>query len=145
MRVILGVMGGVRIGGVEQTLDQRYAPPPAWRRPVTIVGVVVLAGVALGWLLWAAFAEANPKVESELVGWSVVDAHSAKARVSVTIHSGTTHPRCTIQALASDHSIVGELTFTPRNGTNEVTVRTERRASAIDLPGCIADGQNRPR
>jgi hypothetical protein len=28
---------------------------------------------------------------------------------------------------------------------NEVRVRTERRASAVDVPGCLADGQDRPR
>ena len=131
--------------GVEQTLAERYGAPPAWRRPLVITAVVVLAVVALAWLAWAAFVESTPKVESELRGFDVLDAHRVEASVQVTIHDASAHPRCTVQALASDHSIVGELVFTPRDGLNEVTVRTERQASAVDVPGCIADGQDRPR
>jgi hypothetical protein len=130
---------------VEQTLSERYAAPPSWRRPVTIVAVVVGAVLALAWLAWAAFVQSTPKVESQLLGWDPVDAHSTTARVDVTIHDAGSHPSCTVQALASDHSVVGELTFRPTQGTNTVTVRTERAATAVDVPGCIADGQDHPR
>jgi hypothetical protein len=132
-------------GCVDQTLTDRYAAPPAWRRPVTIAIVVAVAVAALTWLAWAAFVEATPKVHSQLVGWQVVDAHSATAQVDVSIAGGTTHPTCTLQAFASDHSIVGQLRFTPAQGTNRVTVRTSRTATSLSLPGCIADGQDRPR
>jgi hypothetical protein len=50
-----------------------------------------------------------------------------------------------VQALATDHTVVGELVFTPRDGLNQVTVRTEREATAAVVPGCIADGQDEPR
>ncbi len=133
------------MSGVDQTLTERYAAPPAWRRRLTIGGVVVLAVVALGWVAWATFVQATPKVESELLGFDPVDAHHAAASLRVTIHDASSHPRCTVQALASDHTIVGELVFTPRDGVNRVTVRTERLASAVDVPGCTADGQDRPR
>jgi Domain of unknown function (DUF4307) len=133
------------MSGVEQTLTERYAGPPAWRRGVTLAGIVVLAVVCLGWLAWATFVQSTPKVESELQGFDVVDVHHATASIQVDIHDASSHPRCTVQALASDHSIVGELVFTPHNGVNEVTVRTEREATAVDAPGCIADGQNTPR
>ncbi len=130
---------------VEQVLTERYAAPPAWRRPLTVVAVVVVAVVALAWLAWAAFDQATPKVESNLLGWDVVDAHAATARIDVTIHDAGSHPSCTVQALASDHTIVGELHFRPSSGSNQVTVRTERRATAVEVPGCIADGQDGPR
>jgi hypothetical protein len=130
---------------MDQALSERYAPPPAWRRPVTIAVVVVVAAAALAWLAWAAFVESTPKVHSQLVGWSVVDAHSASAQVDVRISAGTTHPSCTLQALASDHTIVGRLQFTPTDGTNRVIVRTSRAATSVTLPGCLADGQDQPR
>jgi hypothetical protein len=133
------------IDGVDRTLAERYAAPPTWRRPVTIVAVVVVALVGLGWLAWAAIEESNPKVESQLNGFEVVDAHAVKVRIDVHLASGTTGASCTVEALASDHSIVGELHFRPTSGLNEVRVRTERRASAVDVAGCIADGQDRPR
>jgi hypothetical protein len=130
---------------VDQSLTERYAAPPAWRRPVTISAVVVLAVAALAWLAWAAFVESTPKVHSQLIGWQVVDAHSATARVDVSIAEGTTHPQCTVQAFASDHTIVGQLRFTPSDGTNQVTVQTSRTATSVDVPGCLADGQDQPR
>jgi uncharacterized protein DUF4307 len=130
---------------VDQTLTERYAAPPAWRRRLTLAGVVVLAAVALGWLVWATFVQATPKVTSELQGWDVVDAHVATASVQVTVHDASSHPRCTVRALAEDHTVVGELVFTPRDGVNRVRVRTERAASAVEVPGCVADGQDRPR
>jgi hypothetical protein len=136
---------GGSIDAVDRTLSERYAAPPAWRRPVTIAAVVVVTLVGLGWLAWAAFEESHPKVESQLNGFDVVDAHAVTVRVDVKVASGATGASCTVEALASDHSIVGELHFRPTSGLNEVSVRTERRASAVDVPGCIADGQDRPR
>jgi hypothetical protein len=141
----MGVSLGGTIDVVDQTLTERYAAPPAWRRRVTIGAVAALALVALAWLAWATFEQATPEVESELVTFHVVDAHSANARVDVSIASGAGHPSCTVQALAGDHSVVGELTFTPRQGSNNVVVRTEREATAVTVPGCIADGQDHPR
>jgi hypothetical protein len=104
-----------------------------------------MAAAALAWVAWATFVEATPEVSSQLVGWQVVDAHSATARVDVNISRGATHPACTVQAFASDHTIVGELRFTPDDGTNAVTIRTSRSATSVDVPGCIADGQDQPR
>jgi hypothetical protein len=130
---------------VDQTLAERYAAPPRWRRRATIVGVVLVAVVALGWVAWAAYVEATPKVESQLNGFQVVDAHSVTAHLDVSLAHGTTGASCTVEALAADHSVVGELHFRPRSGANDVTVRTDRLATSVDVPGCIAHGQNRPR
>ncbi|HEX3932272.1 MAG TPA: DUF4307 domain-containing protein [Nocardioides sp.] len=130
---------------MEQTVAERYAGPPAWRRPVTIVAVVALALVGLTWLGWAAYKESTPKVESQLVTFTVDGEHVVRADVAVRLSSGATGASCTVEAVAEDHSVVGELHFRPVNGTNRVTVRTERQATSVDVPGCIADGQNRPR
>ena len=130
---------------VDQTLAERYASPPAWRRPVTIAAVVLVALAGLGWLAWAAYEESTPQVRSQLVGYHVVDEHSVTARIDVSVASGTTGASCTVEAVAEDHSVVGELHFRPTSGTNEVTVRTQRVATSVDVPGCVADGQDRPR
>ena len=130
---------------MDQTLSERYAAAPAWRRPATIAAVAVLAAAALAWLAWAAFVQSTPRVHSQLIVWQVVDAHSATARVDVSIAAGTTHPVCTVQAFASDHTIVGQLRFTPADGTNVVSVQTSRIATSVDVPGCTADGQDQPR
>jgi hypothetical protein len=142
-----GALRGHRgsIDVVDQTMTERYAAVPAWRRRATVAAVVVLALAGSGWLAWAAYDEATPKVQSQLVGFHVLGEHAATARIDVRLGSGTTGASCTVEALAEDHSIVGELHFRPVSGTNEVTVRTERLATTVDLPGCVADGQDRPR
>jgi hypothetical protein len=139
-----GTHGG-SIDVVEQTLTDRYAAPPAWRRPITIAAVAFVALVGLGWLAWAAYTESHPEVQSQLVRFQVVDEHHATAEIDVTLASGTTGASCTVEAVADDHSVVGELHFEPTAGTNRVTVRTERVATTVQLPGCTADGQDRPR
>ena len=131
--------------GVDRTLAERYAPPPAWRRTTTIAATVLLAAVALAWLAWAAVEQGTPKIDSTLVGWRVVDDHNVATQIDVSIDDGVSHPSCTVEALATDHTIVGELRFTPVAGTNRVTVRTQRRATSVSLPGCVADGQDAPR
>ena len=138
------MLGGT-IDVVDQALKERYAAAPAWRRRATIAAVAVVAVVALGWLLWAAYVESTPKVHSDLVGFRIVDGHSATARIDVHVASGTTGASCTVEAVAADHTVVGELQFRPTSGTNRVTIRTERIATSVDVPGCTADGQNRPR
>jgi hypothetical protein len=50
-----------------------------------------------------------------------------------------------VRALAQDHSVVGEMSFTPQDGDNAVSVRTERIATSVDLVGCTAEGQPRSR
>ena len=52
---------------------------------------------------------------------------------------------CTLRAFAEDHTVVGELVFVPEDGRSDQDVRTERRATSVELLGCTAPGQNHPR
>jgi hypothetical protein len=126
-------------------MTERYAAVPRWRRSATIAVVVVVAAAGLGWVAWAAYSEATPKVQSQLDTFHVGGEHSVSAQIDVRLSSGTTGASCTVQAVAEDHTIVGELHFHPVDGTNRVTVRTDRTATSVELSGCIAKGQNRPR
>ena len=50
---------------------------------------------------------------------------------------------CLLRAFAEDHSVVGELSFTPEYGADqplEETVRTERRATSLELIGLHRPG-----
>ena len=125
-------------------LAERYgAPSPVRRRlVVTAIGLVVV--VLAGWLVWTALFHASPEVESDFVAYDVVDDSRATAVVSVSLEDGVV-ASCTLRALADDHSTVGELAFEPVDGRNDVTVRTERRATSVTLLGCTAAGQPRPR
>jgi hypothetical protein len=125
-------------------LADRYGVPSPVRRRLLVVAVVLVAAVFLGWLAWTALFHASPSVESELTSYDVVDDGSAAAVVSVSLADGVV-ASCRIRAFADDHTTVGELAFEPVDGRNEVTLRTERRATSVTLLGCTAPGQPRPR
>ncbi len=132
----------------ETALAERYAAPAPWRRAtlVAVAGVVVLA--FLGWLSWATWGQANPVVESELLSFDVVDEHAATAVVQVEVEGDGATASCLLRAYAEDHTVVGELSFAATSATDgrvERTVRTERRATAVESVGCTARGQSRPR
>jgi hypothetical protein len=130
----------------ETNLADRYGAPEPWRRAVLIGACVVVAAAFLGWLGWTMWAHSTPDVDSEMVGYHIVDEHTAEATVDVRLENPQVVATCTLRAYAEDHTVVGELPFTPESsGRSDQTVRTERRATSVELLGCTAPGQNRPR
>jgi hypothetical protein len=125
-------------------LTDRYGAPSPGRRRVLVGTVVAVVVASLGWLAWAAWFHATPPVRSELVTWAVVDDHEATATVSVVLQDGVA-ASCVVRAVAEDHTTVGEVAFEPVDGSNDVSVRTERLATSVTLLGCTAEGQPRPR
>ncbi|MDN4171371.1 DUF4307 domain-containing protein [Nocardioides sp. SOB77] len=129
-------------------LAERYGAPAPWRRRAAVAGCAALAVVFLGWLAWTAFAHSTPEVSSELETYEIVGEHTVDAVVVVTVRDGAEDPTCLLRAFAEDHSTVGELEFVPDpdlGSRQEQSVRTERRATALELVGCRADGQSRYR
>ncbi len=126
------------------SLTDRYGVPTRRRRVGVLVSVGVVVAAFLGWLAWAAWFHATPEVESEFLGFTIVDEHAAAAVVDVRVATGT-DASCVVQALAEDHNNVGELAFVPGDGRNEVTIRTERLATTVTLVGCTTADQARPR
>ncbi len=125
-------------------LADRYGAPSRWRRPVTVGVAVALAVVSLGWLGWTVWFHSTPAVTSDLVSFDVTSDHETLARLDVELGDGV-EASCRLRAFAEDHTTVGELAFTPVDGTNEVVIRTERRATTVEKLGCTAPGQPRPR
>ena len=125
-------------------LADRYGTPSRWRRPATIALAAALATVALGWLVWTAWFHSTPDVSSDLVSFDVTSDNETRARLDVELGAGV-EASCRLRAFAEDHTTVGELAFTPVAGTNEVLIRTERRATTVEKIGCTAPGQPRPR
>ena len=125
-------------------LADRYGTAPGWRRPVAVSLAVVVAVVGLGWLGWTMWFHTNPAVRSELVSFQVTGDHETQARLDVRLGEGV-DATCRLRAFAEDHTPVGELAFTPTSGTNEVVIRTERRATTVEKLGCTSEDQPRPR
>ena len=90
----------------------------------------------------------DPEVTSQLQSFDVQDDHVVSAILQVHVDDGATDVSCTLTALAADHSVVGELTVHPNSSAGEqqqVTLRTDRRATTVESQGCTAAGQSRPR
>jgi hypothetical protein len=133
------------VSAPSDSLAERYGAPPAWRRPLLIAIVVVVVGALAALWTWITVVQSDPKVSSELITSKIVDDHTATAVVRVQWGDGPVDAQCTVRAIAEDKTVVGEATFAPKAGDNEVSVSTERRATALDNIGCTADGQRRPR
>lgn len=130
---------------VTTDLADRYSTSSQGRRRATITLAVVLAVVSLGWLGWATWFHSTPAVTSDLVSFEVTSDRETRVRLDVRLGEDDVEASCRLRAFAEDHTPVGELEFTPTAGTNEVVIRTERRATAVEKLGCTADGQPRPR
>jgi hypothetical protein len=130
-----------------RTLADRYGRPAPWRRTAVIVGSGLVGVLGLTWLAWSTLFHSTPDVSSEIVGWEVVDDHSITARIDVVLRGDAEDlgATCRVRAIAADHAVVGEASFTPEDGRNEVEVRTERRATSVESVGCTSADQRRPR
>ncbi len=126
-------------------LADRYGTSAPWRRRAVIAGRVVVVGAFLGWLGWTIWDQSTPQVRSDIVGYDVVDEHRATATVEVRLADDGVVASCTLRAYAEDHTVVGEWVFTPVDGRSDQNVRTERRATSVELLGCTAPGQDHPR
>ena len=127
-------------------LSDRYGARSVWRSRLTLGLVVVVVAAFLGWLGWTIWSQTHPEVQSNLLSFEVVDQHAARAEVQVRLAAPDVQASCTLRAYAADHSVVGELEFQPTtSGRSEQSVRTERMATSVELLGCTAPGQNRPR
>ena len=135
-------------------LADRYAGARRGRLVAVVAGTVV-AVAFLGWLAWSMWFYSTPEIRSDLVSYEVTGEHEAVALVDVHLRDGSIVGSCTLQAFATDHSVVGERVFEvpgteegpgdEEGGTIAVTVRTERRATSVELVGCTTPGQSRPR
>ena len=128
-------------------LADRYGAPAPWRRRALITTCVVVAAAFLGWLGWTTWVHSTPAVDSDLVSYTIDDEHQATARVSVRLRDPDVEASCLLRAYAEDHSVVGEVSFTPEYGEDQPltqTVRTERLATSVQLIGCTAPGEPRP-
>jgi hypothetical protein len=130
-------------------LANRYGAPSALRRRALLALVVVIAVAGLSWLAWVVVYQSTPKVQSDLTSFTVPDDHTVTASVTVVRSAADVVATCSLRAISEDHSIVGETTTVVDSGARtqriEVSIRTERRATTVDLKGCTAPGQAEPR
>ncbi len=131
----------------QDTLADRYGAPAPWRRPALRSAIAVLAVVSVGWLGWTIWEQSSPPVASGELTFTIVDDNTASARFIVELEDDV-EATCTVRAYAEDHTLVGTVSFVPEpTASGRVTqeISTDRRATAVELLGCTAPGQPRPR
>ncbi len=131
-------------------LSERYGSPSSTRTKAVVAVVVVLVGAGLSWLAWAIREHGRPEAQSSLVSFTAAGEHAAVAKFTVVRRSAGIEADCLLRAVAADHTIVGELDVKvgpgePTTATLERTIRTERRATSVDLLGCSTAGQSQRR
>lgn len=112
--------------------------------------MVFVAAASLGWVIWVILFHGRPLVRADLVSFRVDGQHSAEATMTVVRRTADVDASCLLRAQAEDHSIVGELNFSvdstaPATVTLTKSIRTERKATSVQLLGCVADGQTQRR
>ena len=126
-------------------LANRYGTPSPAKRRALLVLVAGLAVAGLAWLTWVVVYQSTPQVTSELVTFDVVDDHSVTVGFEVVRDQADTVATCFLRAIAEDHSIVGETSVLvadgPKRQRAEATLRTDRRATSVELLGCTAPDQ----
>ncbi|CAN5259708.1 MAG: DUF4307 domain-containing protein [Nocardioides sp.] len=128
----------------DRRLADRYGSGSSASRWV-VGGLAAAVVVGLALLLVTIISDqTRPKVTSGLVSFEVLDDHSVTTRMDVDLADGV-EATCLLRAYAEDHTPVGDLSFTPIDGGQSVTIRTERRATSVEKIGCTAPGQNSPR
>ena len=123
----------------QRLLAERYGRRPAGRRWWVIGVVAVLALLAFSWLVWA-WSASDPDVDAEVVTWEVISPHEVRVELVVD-RDGTDEVSCTVAAQAADASVVGESEVAVAAGATgrqllDVTITTEREATAVKLSGC---------
>ena len=92
---------------IQARLDERYGRGRHGRRRLfawITVGVVAVAGT--GALAWSTVSTAASAVDSDVLGFSLVDQHSATVSFQITGHSDR-EVACAIEALDEDFGVVG--------------------------------------
>lgn len=121
------------------------SPGRRWLRGAVVVLVLAFGG----WLTWVTVVQADPDVASGNLTWDddATTDNEITARFSVDMADDVREATCTLNAYGIDRTVVGSLTFVVPRGTSRVeqSVATERKAVRLELIGCTAPGQNRPR
>jgi hypothetical protein len=130
-------------------LEQRYRGPSRAARAVALVAVVAMVASGVGFVGWSVLFHSSPQVSSRLITYEIADEHEVTADIEVVRESQFTEAACRLRAVADDHTVVGEVSIPVADGPEErtlrVPIRTERRATGVELVGCTTADQPRPR
>lgn len=123
-----GASRGETGAGSDDHYTDRYGRgprPKRWRRMgALLTAVVVLAGIGIAYVGWTKF---GPKdIESEQLGYSVLDDSSVELRIRLTRSDPSVPVVCVVRAMSRDLVEIGrrEVVITPSGAEQTVQVST---------------------
>lgn len=121
-------------------LAERY-PPRRGRRRLIFIACLLLAGVGLGWLIWAATIRANPPVSGRITAFEVLSTTKTRATLLVQRPDPSVSATCLVVAQAVNYERVAELSVDVPSGTQqvvkiEIQLRTFKQATSVWLDRC---------
>ena len=124
-----------------QRIARRYPPSrtPKW---LWIVVAVLMAGIGGTWLLWSAFAGANPPISAKIVSWTVTSDQTMDVLVTTQRPDPARPAVCTITAQAESYETVGQYDIELGPGTEEledhaIEIRTFKRPTSVKVLSCV--------
>jgi hypothetical protein len=90
-------------------LDARYGRSANRRkrdRILLLAGAAIFAIVLVAWVVWAGLDGSKPLIETEDIGYSVVDDHNVTVTFQVSVPVGTA-TSCAVEALNESFTVVG--------------------------------------
>lgn len=121
-------------------LDDRYgrSSRPRWMFPLVATALIAMAIV---WSVWAALDNTDKPISAQLFGYEVRSDHEIAVTVEVDRVAGGAAV-CEVNAQSIDHAIVGEHQIAVPDSDKKTTLikatfKTERRAVAAELKGCV--------
>ncbi len=94
---------------VSAELDARYGRSASRRKRDRILlwsGAALFAVVLIAWVVWAGLDGSKPLIETEDIGYSVVDDHNVTVTFQVSVPVGTA-TSCAVEALNESFTVVG--------------------------------------
>lgn len=134
-------MGPVTTETDAARIARRYPPrrTPRWAWIPLAIACALVGGT---WLLWTALYGANPPVSARITAFHVTSDTSVDAVLTVQRPDPRLAVTCTVVAKAVSYETVGQLPV--EVGASEqglldvpVTLRTFKRATTVDLEGCV--------
>jgi hypothetical protein len=137
------VRTGGQNGAVNDAADRlaRRYPPPRLPRPVLVGLVAAGTALGLGWLIWAALANATPAVSAQVSSFEIVSATAMKVTMTVQRADPSVPATCRVIAQATDFQPVAEQEVpVPASSVPLADIRIElttlRRATSASVSGC---------
>jgi Domain of unknown function (DUF4307) len=121
-------------------LDARYGRSANRRkrdRILLLSGAALFAIVLVAWVIWAGLDGSKPLIETEDIGYSVVDDHNVTVTFQVSVPVGTA-TSCAVEALNESFTVVGwKVIDLPPSDQYTRSFTEELRTSELATTGLI--------